>query len=104
MVEKLVNRGTNQYKNNKKKNMEKQNVFEVVKEVIMEVLPNLDPASISIDKNLKDLGANSIDRMEVVTLSMEALALKLPLMSFANVTNIEGLVDVLSESYNQHIK
>ena len=104
MVEKLVNRGTNQYKNNKKKNMEKQNVFEVVKEVIMEVLPNLDPASISIDKNLKDLGANSIDRMEVFTLSMDALAFNLPLMSFANVTNIEGLVDVLSESYNQHIK
>jgi polyketide biosynthesis acyl carrier protein len=80
--------------------MAKENVYEVVKNVIMEVIPDLTPEMISIDKSLKELGANSIDRMEVVTLSMEALKLKLPLMSFASVTNIEGLVDVLSEHYS----
>ncbi len=75
--------------------MSKQQVFETVKGAIREVLPDLDPSQISIEKQLKDLGANSIDRMEVVTISMEALGLKLPLMTFAQVGNIEGLVDVL---------
>jgi polyketide biosynthesis acyl carrier protein len=79
--------------------MAKEHVFEIVKNVIAEILPDLDPDQISIDKNLKDLGANSIDRMEVVTMSMEGLGLKLPLMSFAQVSNIEGLVDVLTENY-----
>ena len=79
--------------------MPKEHVFEVVKNVISEILPDVKPEQISIEQNLKDLGANSIDRMEVVTMSMEGLGLKLPLMSFAQVSNIEGLVDVLTESY-----
>jgi polyketide biosynthesis acyl carrier protein len=79
--------------------MAKEHVYEVVKNVIMEVLPDLNPDLISIEKKLHELGANSIDRMEVVTISMEGLGLKLPLMSFANVSNIEGLVDVLTEHY-----
>jgi polyketide biosynthesis acyl carrier protein len=83
--------------------MAKEKVYEIVKGVIMEVIPDLKPEMISIDKSLKELGANSIDRMEVVTLSMEALELKLPLMSFAAVSNIQGLVDVLSESYSQRM-
>jgi polyketide biosynthesis acyl carrier protein len=80
--------------------MEKEHVYEVVKKVIMEVLPDLNPEMISIEKELKNLGANSVDRMEVVTKSMEELGLKIPLMSFAQVSNIEGLVEVLTENHN----
>jgi polyketide biosynthesis acyl carrier protein len=79
--------------------MSKEYVFGIVKNTIMEVLPDVKPEMITIDKALKDLGANSIDRMEVVTMSMEELGLKIPLMSFAQVSNIEGLVDVLAENY-----
>ncbi|NVO12351.1 MAG: acyl carrier protein [Bacteroidales bacterium] len=79
--------------------MSKEYVFGIVKNAIMEVLPDVNPEMITIEKALKDLGANSIDRMEVVTMSMEELGLKIPLMSFAQVGNIEGLVDVLVENY-----
>jgi polyketide biosynthesis acyl carrier protein len=75
--------------------MTKAEVFEVVKKNILEILPEVQPELVSIEKSLSDLGANSVDRMEVVTLSMEDLDLKIPLLSFASVTNIEGLVDVL---------
>lgn len=75
--------------------MTKENVYQLVKEVIVDVLPNLSEDQISIDQNLTELGANSIDRMEVVMLSMQELGIKIPLMSFAGVSNIEGLVDVL---------
>ena len=78
--------------------MSKKHVYEVVKNAVVEILPNMNPEIISIEKSLKELGANSIDRMEVVTMSMEKLGLKIPLMSFANVSNIEGLVDVLVEN------
>ena len=79
--------------------MSKEQVFEAVKKVIMEVLTDVESGAITIERNLKELGANSIDRMEVVTMSMEELGLKLPLMSFSQVSNIEGLVDVLTENY-----
>lgn len=75
----------------------KDEVFEVVKRNILEILPDVAADIVSMDKSLVDLGANSVDRMEVVTLSMEALDLKIPLMSFAKVDNIEGLVAVLLE-------
>ena len=80
--------------------MIKEHVFEVVKNVISEILPGVKSELISNEKSLKELGANSIDRMEVVTMSMEELGLKIPLMSFAEVSNIEGLVEVLSANYN----
>ena len=80
--------------------MLKEHVFAVVKNVISEVLPGLQSELITSEKSLKELGANSIDRMEVVTMSMEELGLKMPLMSFAQVSDIEGLVDVLSENYS----
>ncbi len=76
--------------------MTKENVYEVVKKAIMEVLPDVKPELITIEKSLKELGANSIDRMEVVTMSMEELGVKIPLLSFAQVANIEGLVNVLA--------
>lgn len=79
--------------------MSKEHVYEVVKNVIIEVLPDIKPEQIHIEKNLRELGANSIDRMEVVTMSMEELDLKIPLMSFAQVSNIQGMVDVLTENY-----
>ncbi|EZH71956.1 acyl carrier protein [Aquimarina atlantica] len=79
--------------------MSKEHVFEVVKNVIVEVLPDIKPDQIHIEKNLRELGANSIDRMEVVTMSMEELDLKIPLMSFAQVSDIQGMVDVLTENY-----
>lgn len=73
----------------------KDEVFEIVKNNILEILPKVQPDMISIEKSLVDLGANSVDRMEVVTLSMADLGVKIPLLSFAGVSNIEGLVDVL---------
>ena len=50
--------------------MLKEHVFEVVRKVIAEILPGVRSELISSEKSLKELGANSIDRMEVVTMSM----------------------------------
>ena len=70
-------------------------VFELVKKNILEILPKTQADLIVPEQSLVDLGANSVDRMEIVTLSMEDLGVKIPLMSFARVFNIESLVEVL---------
>jgi polyketide biosynthesis acyl carrier protein len=70
-------------------------VFELVKNNILEILPKTQADLIVPEQSLVDLGANSVDRMEIVTLSMEDLGVKIPLMSFARVFNIESLVEVL---------
>ncbi len=77
--------------------MTKEEVFHIVKENIFEVLPFLSGKELAIESSLKDLGANSIDRTEIVTLSMEALNIRIPPADFANVKNIEDLVNLLYE-------
>ena len=80
--------------------MTEQDVFDTVRKVTTEVLPFLKPGDITIEKNLKDLGANSIDRMEVVTRSLEELNLKVPLVEFGKVKNLRELVEVLHRFAN----
>ncbi len=79
--------------------MEKENIFSVVKDAIADVLPDVDTEAVSIEQNLKSLGANSIDRTEIVMSSMEKLGIKMPLVSFGGVENIEDMVDVMADAY-----
>jgi polyketide biosynthesis acyl carrier protein len=77
--------------------MTKSEIFEVVKKNALEIL-DVGSDMVTIDKSLSDLGANSVDRVEIVTLTMEDLGIKIPFMSFAAATNIEDLVDILSSN------
>ena len=74
--------------------MTKTEIFEVVKRNALEIL-DVAPDTVTIGKSLTDLGANSVDRIEIVTMTMEDLGLKIPFMSFAGASNIEDLVEIL---------
>jgi polyketide biosynthesis acyl carrier protein len=71
-----------------------QDVFAVVKSCILEVVPDVQASAIELDVSMRDLGANSVDRMEVVTLAMEKLDIRLPVVQFADVKSIRQLVQV----------
>lgn len=77
--------------------MTQEHVIQTVKKVTLEVLPFLSTGDVTLEKSLKDLGANSIDRMEVVTRSLEMLGLNIPLVEFAKVKDLRGLVEVLHQ-------
>lgn len=70
-------------------------VFEAVRRNLLTVIPELEPEAVSMDRALVDLGCNSIDRAEVVTLAMEQLGITVPLAEFRNVNDIEVLVELL---------
>jgi polyketide biosynthesis acyl carrier protein len=75
--------------------VDRHEIFTLVRQHTATVL-DIDPGSIAIEQRLADLGANSIDRMEIVTMSLDALSLEVPLVEMAGVHNIESLVDLLS--------
>lgn len=75
--------------------MDKTAVFAVVKNVTLSILVGIDERQITPDKSLVDLGANSIDRVEVVTGAMEELGVKVPRVELFGAKNIGGLVDIL---------
>ncbi len=74
---------------------EQQKIFEVVKAHTLKVLIDLDPAQVTIEKSLSDLGANSVDRLEVVMNAIDALNLQVPLTALQGVRDLRGLVDLL---------
>lgn len=72
----------------------KQDIFEVIKNNTLQVLIDVDPNHITIDTSLTELGANSVDRVEVVIYSMENLGINVPRPEFQGVRDIRSLVDL----------
>jgi len=75
--------------------MSKNEIFELLKNAIVEIMPDLSPDQIKIEESLRDLGANSVDRMDIVIRVMELLNIKIPLVEFGKVNNMQGIVDLL---------
>lgn len=75
--------------------MTKLEIFEIIKRNLVEILPELAAIDIDATKSMKELGANSIDRVDVVLQSMEALSVTFPLNELGGIENIQGLVDYL---------
>jgi polyketide biosynthesis acyl carrier protein len=71
-----------------------QEVFAIVSSCILEVVPEVNPSAIEPDVSMRELGANSVDRMEVVTMAMEKLKVKIPIVEFTDVKNIGQLVQL----------
>lgn len=76
--------------------MNKEQIFGVIKENILETLPELAEKKIILSDSLKELGANSIDRAEIIIQTLSKLKLKVPLSDFGNAKNIEELVEIIS--------
>jgi polyketide biosynthesis acyl carrier protein len=72
-------------------------VFEAVRRNVLEVLPDLTPQDVSMQGTLTDLGANSIDRADVVTMTMEDLGIVVPISDFQSVHDIRSLVELLKK-------
>jgi acyl carrier protein len=53
---------------------------------------------IVMDKSMKELGANSLDMVEIVSCAMRELKVKVPRAELAKLTNIGGLVDLLHDA------
>jgi len=58
---------------------------------------DIDAASIDSSQSMKDLGANSLDIVEIVSSSMRELRIKIPRDELKDITNIDGLVDALHD-------
>jgi acyl carrier protein len=75
--------------------MTKEHIFNVVKKHLMQTVDGLEESAIDGDKSMKELGANSLDIVEIVSVSMRELKVKVPRSELSKLTNISGLVDLL---------
>jgi polyketide biosynthesis acyl carrier protein len=75
--------------------LSRDDVLGVVFESVREILPDVDPAGLSSDVHLRDLGADSVDRVEIIMTVLDRLGLDEPLASFTDLTDIDDMVDLL---------
>lgn len=75
--------------------MNVEDVFAVITNHTKEVLPELESHNFQFTDSLKALGANSIDRSEIVMMSLDSLALNIPLLETVGAENIGELAQVL---------
>jgi acyl carrier protein len=75
--------------------MNRDQVKAVVVKHLVDAVDGLDAQAIDPTRSMKDLGANSLDIVEVVSSSMRELKIKIPRSELARLTNLDGLVDLL---------
>ena len=75
----------------------KDHILKVVTENLMDNLEDIDVAEIAPEKSMKDLGATSLDIVEIVSCSMRDLKVKVPRSELSKLKNIGELVDLLHQ-------
>ena len=76
----------------------KEEIFIVVRNHLCSIVETIDPAQVSREKSMKDLGASSLDMVEVVSCSMRELRVRVPRAELSKLKNIGGLVDLLDQA------
>ena len=67
-------------------------VLDTLKAQMTNTLEDLDPNTITLSKTMRDLGANSIDEVEITSRVLRQLRIKIPLNELAKVDTIGEFV------------
>jgi len=74
--------------------MTREEILSAVKKQIKDTLEEVDVDAIDCNLSMRDLGANSLDVIEVVSGTMRDLRIKVPREELEDVNTINQLVDV----------
>ena len=92
----MGNSRLNQYYSNVN-DMGKEEIFQIIVQHTREVIPELEDHSFRFNDQLKELGANSVDRAEIIALTMESLSLQLPMVELSGAQNMGELATLFHE-------
>lgn len=73
----------------------KTEILEIIVKHVYDVLPDLRGTPLSGSDSLRELGANSIDRADIVMGVMDDLSLEIPRIELLGPNNIGELVDLI---------
>ncbi len=75
--------------------MSKEQILEVIVRHVREAIPRLADHPFQPSDSLKALGANSVDRADIIMMTLESLSLNIPLIEMAKAENIGDLASVI---------
>lgn len=77
--------------------MTKIEILQVIIKIAKETIPALNEHHFNETDSLADLGANSMDRADIIMMTMEQLGLDIPLTETVGPKNIGELAELLHE-------
>ena len=81
--------------------MEKASLLEAIKNEIKLILPAIDIEAINEDDSLVKIGANSIDRAEIIINTLRKNNLVISVMEFSDCKNIGDIVNIMLKHTSQ---
>lgn len=75
----------------------REEFLQYIRELLVDIIPELEGTHISGETSLKEAGANSVERMEILVDTMEWAQIRVPLVKFSQLENIGQIVDVMAE-------
>uniref|UniRef100_UPI003BEF32C5 acyl carrier protein n=1 Tax=Burkholderia arboris TaxID=488730 RepID=UPI003BEF32C5 len=69
---------------------------EQVHSVLLDIMPALDAADIDEGRHLKELGADSVDRVEIIMSLRERFGLDVAMSRFSDVPDLRALIALLA--------
>lgn len=79
----------------------REEIRTVVLRNLVDAVESLAGKEVDTSLSMKDLGANSLDIVEIVSCSMRELRVKVPRSELAKLSNVDQLVDLLYEVAQQ---
>jgi acyl carrier protein len=76
-------------------------ILEIVKKHLMDNLEDLRDEAFNPARSMKDMGANSLDIVEVVSCTMRDLKVKVPRAELSKLANVDDLVNLLEKVANE---
>lgn len=77
--------------------MNREEIFEVIKKNIKEILENVQDEQLTEEQTLKNLGADSLEIVEIVSRSMKQLKIKVSRTELASLKNLGELVTLFEK-------
>ncbi|MCX4530636.1 acyl carrier protein [Streptomyces sp. NPDC002596] len=75
--------------------MTRDEMRSLVHEAITDILPSVAPERITDAAHLRDLGADSVDRVEIIISLQDRLGIDRPMAEFSDIPDIGALVGFL---------
>ncbi len=75
----------------------KNQIVEKIRENLIEIIPELEEENISNDELLVNLGANSVDKAEIIVLTLEQIQKEIPRIELASAQTINELANLIVE-------
>lgn len=75
--------------------MNKEEILEIIVRHAREVVPALEAHGFLPTDSLKALGANSVDRADIIVMTLESLSLNISLVELARAENIGDLAGII---------